>query len=140
MSPRSRSGRSLVTTAVALVLGRAADRDVGLSAVVVRAARSLLWLRPDRRSAQLRRFARGFIAVFMAFPLAYAAVELGEPLLRDRPKATQFPGQRSPNDHQAWREKYGTPLLMPPAPSSRSTTSRSIRPTGRMSSCTAACH
>ena len=44
-------------------------------------------------------------------PLAYVAVEVFEPALRDRPKATQFPGQRmADQSRKAWREKYGTPL------------------------------
>jgi hypothetical protein len=49
--------------------------------------------------------------MFMAFPLAYAAIELFEPVFRDRPKATQFAGkQLAETVTKAWRDKYGTPL------------------------------
>ena len=67
----------------------------------------MLWLGPVTDAARLRRFALGVIAVFVAFPLAYAAIELFEPALRDRPKATQFPGQHMADlVTKAWRDKY----------------------------------
>jgi hypothetical protein len=42
----------------------------------------------------------------------YAAAELGEPFLRDRPKATQFPGQLAAVVTQHWRAQTGQPLTM----------------------------
>jgi hypothetical protein len=44
-------------------------------------------------------------------PLAYLIVEGLEPLVRDRPKATQFPGRQvAAAVTQRWREKFSTPL------------------------------
>src|SRR5262249_40402730 len=48
----------------------------------------LLWWRPSDAPLQLRNFGRGAVAILIAVPLGYAAVEIGEPFLRDRPKAT----------------------------------------------------
>src|SRR5262249_21388342 len=53
----------------------------------------LLWLPPPEGKRPLRRFAAGAIAILALFPLAYLVVEIGEPLLRDRRKATTYPGQ-----------------------------------------------
>jgi hypothetical protein len=51
------------------------------------------------------------VTLFVATPVIYAAVEVGEPLLRDRPKATQFPGHLLADTiTRQWREKYNTPL------------------------------
>jgi hypothetical protein len=45
-------------------------------------------------------------------PLAYAIVEGLEPTIRDRPKATQFPGRLlAETVTQRWRDKFGTPLV-----------------------------
>ena len=41
---------------------------------------------PSLEAAQLRRFAGVALAVLIAFPVAFAAVELGEPFFRDRSK------------------------------------------------------
>jgi hypothetical protein len=44
-------------------------------------------------------------------PLAYAAVETLEPALRDRPKATQFPGRQLADEITArWHAKFAAPL------------------------------
>jgi hypothetical protein len=70
-----------------------------------------MWLGPVREPARLNRFAAGFLAIFLAMPLAYAAVEGLEPLVRNRPKATQFPGSAlAQRVTQTWREKFATPL------------------------------
>jgi hypothetical protein len=40
------------------------------------------------------------------------ATEIGEPFLRDRPKATQFPGQAMAEAiTREWYERFGTPLV-----------------------------
>jgi hypothetical protein len=68
-----------------------------------------MWLPPE--PARMRRFAAGFLVVFAAMPLAYALVEGLEPLVRDRPKATQFSGRAlAQKVTRAWREKFSTPL------------------------------
>jgi len=72
---------------------------------------ALLWFDFAPRSVQLRRFAAGFITVFVAMLLGYAASETLEPLVRDRPKATQFPGRLlAETVTKQWREEFGTPL------------------------------
>ena len=70
-----------------------------------------MWLRPLVEPPRLRWFATGFAAVAIGFPLIYAAVELGEPFVRDRPKATQFPGRLlAETITRQWRETTGLPL------------------------------
>ncbi len=71
----------------------------------------LLWWPPADDLRRLRRFAAGTIAVTLAFPAIYAAIEIGEPFIRDRPKATEFPGRTmAATVTRAWRDRYGTPL------------------------------
>jgi hypothetical protein len=71
----------------------------------------VMWFKPVAEMRPLRRFAVAFIAVFVAVPAIYAAVEIGEPLVRDRPKATQFPGRMLADlVTRQWHERYGTPL------------------------------
>jgi hypothetical protein len=104
-------GPFAVTTLVALVLGRLPVAMWGYPLWSFAPLAVLLWLGPVTDPARLKRFAAGFIALFIAMPVVYAAVELGEPLLRDRPKATQFPGRLlAETVTRAWREKFGTPL------------------------------
>ena len=72
---------------------------------------AIAWFGPVTASAQVRRFATAFLVVFLAMPLAYMAVETLEPVWRDRPKATQFPGQRLADEiTRAWHAKFATPL------------------------------
>ena len=71
----------------------------------------LMWLKPVADTQALRRFAVAFIAVFVAFPIIYVATEIGEPLARDRPKATQFPGRALAEIvTRDWHNRYGTPV------------------------------
>jgi hypothetical protein len=105
-------GPFLVTTVVAAVLGRLAIAMWGYPLWSFAPLAVILWWRPSEDSAPLRRFAGGAIAMLLAFPLIYAAVEIGEPFLRDRPKATQFPGQVMADAiTRAWHEAYGTPIV-----------------------------
>jgi hypothetical protein len=104
-------GPFAATTLVALSLGRLPVAMWGYPLWSLAPLALMMWFGPitDRG---LPRFARGFVVVFGAFPLVYAAIELFEPALRDRPKATQFPGQRLANAvTTAWHDRYGTPLL-----------------------------
>ena len=71
----------------------------------------LMWLKPVADTQALRRFAVAFIAVFVAFPIIYVATEIGEPLVRDRPKATQFPGRALAEIvTRDWHNRYGAPV------------------------------
>lgn len=104
-------GPFLVTTLVATALGRLVIGMWGYPLWSFAPLAMLLWLRPVGDERSLRRFAVGFIAVFLAAPLIYAALEVGEPLVRDRPKATQFPGrQLAEIITREWHARYGTRL------------------------------
>jgi 4-amino-4-deoxy-L-arabinose transferase-like glycosyltransferase len=71
----------------------------------------LVWRAPAIGVAQLRAFTRACLFVLVGMPAAYVAVETLEPLLRDRPKATQFPGQiLAATITRQWRDATGTPL------------------------------
>ncbi|MEA2907127.1 MAG: hypothetical protein QOI12_4514 [Alphaproteobacteria bacterium] len=105
-------GPFLVTTIVAAALGRLAIAMWGYPLWSFAPLAVLLWMRPARDPARLRRFAAGVLAALLAYPAIYAAVEIGEPFVRDRPKATQFPGEVMADAiTRAWRETYGTPLV-----------------------------
>jgi hypothetical protein len=71
-----------------------------------------MWLGTVTDTVRLKRFAAAFLAIFVAMPVIYAAVEIGEPLVRDRPKATQFPGRLLANAITLmWRDKVNAPLV-----------------------------
>ena len=104
-------GPFAITTLLALVLGRLPVAMWGYPLWSFAPLAALLWLGPVTDAVRLRRFAAGFLAVFAAMPLAYVIVEGLEPLVRDRPKATQFPGrQLAAAVTQRWRDKFSTPL------------------------------
>jgi hypothetical protein len=104
-------GPFLVTTAIALVAGRLPVAMWGYPLWSFAPLAAIVWFGPANVPAQLRRYAVAFLAVFVAMPVAYAAVEALEPALRDRPKATQFPGRMLADDvTQRWHEKFGTAL------------------------------
>jgi hypothetical protein len=104
-------GPFLVTTLVATALGRLVIAMWGYPLWSFVPLAALMWLRPAVEDRGLRRFAVGFVAVFLAVPLIYMVVERGEPLWRDRPKATQFPGRQFADIvTREWHARYGTPL------------------------------
>jgi hypothetical protein len=104
-------GPFAVTTAVALVAGRLPVAMWGYPLWSFAPLAALLWFGTATAPPQLRRFAAGFLIIFAAFPLAYAVVEGLEPVVRDRPKATQFPGRALAEQvTQRWRDKFGTSL------------------------------
>jgi hypothetical protein len=72
----------------------------------------MLWLGPVTEAARLRVAAAGILALLAGFPLLYAGAEVLEPLVRDRPKADQFPGRAvAAIVTDAWRKRFGTPLV-----------------------------
>jgi len=72
----------------------------------------LMWSKPHIEPLRLQQFAAGGLIMIIAFPVIYAATEIGEPFLRDRPKATQFPGHAMAEAiTRAWHERFGTPLV-----------------------------
>jgi hypothetical protein len=71
----------------------------------------LMVVPPALDAVRLRRFAGAAVAVVIGFPMAYAAVELGEPLWSDRMKATHYPGRMLAEViTRQWHEKTGQPL------------------------------
>jgi hypothetical protein len=104
-------GPFVVTTLVAAALGRLAVSLWGYPLWSFAPLALLLWVAPVRDPQRLRLFAGGFIALFVFLPLIYAAYELGEPFVHDRPKATQFPGTLlAETVTRQWRERTGMPL------------------------------
>ena len=104
-------GPFAVTTLVALVLGRLPVAMWGYPLWSFAPLAVILWLGPVSK-ARLRAFAMAFVAVFVAWPVIYAGVELFGPFLRDRPKATEFPGRQVAEIvTRAYRERTGAPLV-----------------------------
>jgi hypothetical protein len=104
-------GPFAITTLIALVTGRLPVAMWGYPLWSFAPLAAIVWFGPVSAPQQLRRFAAGFIAIFLAMPLAYAVVEGLEPVWRDRPKATQFPGRLlAETITQRWREKFGSAL------------------------------
>jgi hypothetical protein len=104
-------GPFAITTFAALLLGRLPIAMWGYPLWSFAPLAALMWFGPLTEPVRLRRFAAGFLIVFAAMPLAYLIVEGLEPLVRDRPKATQFPGRQvAAAVTQRWREKFATPL------------------------------
>jgi 4-amino-4-deoxy-L-arabinose transferase-like glycosyltransferase len=105
-------GPFLLTTLIGAALGRLVIPMWGYPLWSFAPVAVLLWFKPTADPRALRRFAAAFIAIFVAVPVIYAVVEIGEPFVRDRPKATQFPGKILADVlTRAWHEHYGTPLL-----------------------------
>jgi Dolichyl-phosphate-mannose-protein mannosyltransferase len=87
-------GPFLFTTLVAMLTGRLPVAMWGYPLWCFAPLAFLMWFRPDLDKRALRQFAAGFVIVFLVLPVAYAADELLEPLLKDRQKATHFPGRQ----------------------------------------------
>jgi 4-amino-4-deoxy-L-arabinose transferase-like glycosyltransferase len=102
-------GPFLVTTLVFLPLGRLPIAMWGFALWGFAPLAAVMWFAPSRE--RFATFARAFIVVFVAMPVLYVAVEVLEPLARDRPKATQFPGRLlAETITRQWRERTGLPL------------------------------
>ena len=105
-------GPFLVTTLISTALGRQTISMWGYPLWSFAPLALLMWLAPAAAPVAIRRFGITSLAVFAAVPVIYAAVELGEPLVRDRTKATQFPGRALADAvTREWRARYGTPLV-----------------------------
>jgi 4-amino-4-deoxy-L-arabinose transferase-like glycosyltransferase len=104
-------GPFAVTTVVAAVLGRLPIAMWGYPLWCFAPLAVVMWCSPV---SERRRLAGGVLAfglVFVAMPLTYVATEVLEPLVRDRPKATQFPGRLLAETlTRQWRERTGMPL------------------------------
>ncbi len=104
-------GPFAMTTVIAAVLGRQPIALWGYPLWSFAPLAILMFWPPALEAAQLRRFAGAALAALVAFPLAFAVAEIGEPLLRDRSKATQFPGRLlAETIARQWHDATGTPL------------------------------
>jgi hypothetical protein len=104
-------GPFLVTTAIAALLGRLPVSLWGYPLWSLAPLAVLLWFRPGFADLALRRFVVTAAAIVVVLPAIYGLVELFAPLLRDRPKATYFPGRDMARIvTQQWRDKTGTAL------------------------------
>jgi 4-amino-4-deoxy-L-arabinose transferase-like glycosyltransferase len=104
-------GPFAVTTLMAIVLGRLPVAMWGYPLWSFAPLAALMWFGLVTEPVRLKRFAAAFLVILLAMPLTYAVVEGLEPLLRDRPKATQFPGRALAGQvTRAWREKFSSPL------------------------------
>jgi 4-amino-4-deoxy-L-arabinose transferase-like glycosyltransferase len=104
-------GPFAVTTVVAAVLGRQPIAMWGYPLWTFAPLALLMLWPPPLDPVRLRRFAAGALAMLIGVPVAFVVAELGEPLIRDRAKATQFPGRLlAETITQRWRERTGAPL------------------------------
>ncbi|HXQ40798.1 MAG TPA: glycosyltransferase family 39 protein [Candidatus Udaeobacter sp.] len=105
-------GPFLFTTLVAIPLGRLPLAMWGYPLWCFTPLALLAWLKPAPDRRRLALFARWVVVVLLAWPIAYGATELGEPFLRDRPKATQFPGREmAALITERWHAEIGTALV-----------------------------
>ena len=105
-------GPFLFTTLVAVPLGRLPIAMWGYPLWCFAPVDVLLLLKPELDRRGIALFARGALVVLLAWPIAYGVTELFEPFLRDRPKATQFPGrQMAAVITERWHEEMGTPIV-----------------------------
>ena len=117
---------------MAIVLGRLPVAMWGYPLWSFAPLAALMWL-PPAEPARQRRFAAGFLAIFIAMPLAYVIVE-GLRTAGARPAqgdAISRPGAGAEGHAGVARKILLTRSPMWAAASSPPTTSRSIRPTVR---------
>jgi 4-amino-4-deoxy-L-arabinose transferase-like glycosyltransferase len=104
-------GPFVITTLLALPFGRALPVLWAYPFWSLAPLAVLMWFRPEEDVRRTLWFARAVIAVLIGWPLIYAITEYGEPFVRDRPKATQYPGQLlAETVTKQWRERTGAPL------------------------------
>jgi Dolichyl-phosphate-mannose-protein mannosyltransferase len=104
-------GPFLVTTVVALVLGRLPVSMWGYPLWSFAPLAVIAWFGPVTEPRRLEAFALAFAVIFFAWPAIYAGTELFEPMVHDREKATQFPGEdMAARVTREWREINGAPL------------------------------
>ncbi len=101
----------LTTTLLFTVAGRQLVAMWGYPLWLFAPLAVLMWFDTAPDAARLRRFAGVFVAIFLAMPIIYAVAEIGEPFVRDRPKADQFPGRLMAETlTRDWHQRYGTTL------------------------------
>jgi 4-amino-4-deoxy-L-arabinose transferase-like glycosyltransferase len=87
-------GPFVVTTAIAASFGRMPVSMWGFPFWIFAPLAFLAWFEPDLSGRVMRRFAAVFVAVFVAYLGSYVLIELYEPLVHERAKASDFPGRK----------------------------------------------
>jgi 4-amino-4-deoxy-L-arabinose transferase-like glycosyltransferase len=104
-------GPFAITTVIAAILGRQPISLWGYPLWSFAPLAVLMLWPPTLSAAHLRRLAIAALVLLFAFPVGFVIAELGEPFVRNRLKATQFPGQLLADTiTRQWRERTGTPL------------------------------
>ncbi|MFO1185782.1 MAG: glycosyltransferase family 39 protein [Bauldia sp.] len=104
-------GPFLITVAAAAALGKMPLPRWGYPLWSFMPLAVLLWWPPISTPRRRAVFAAAFGLVFAAFPIAYLVGEIFEPLVRDRPKATDFPGEEiAMRVTEIWHRRTGQPL------------------------------
>ena len=100
-----------VVTVIATATGRAPVATWGYPLWLFLPLAAVVWFGPVSDPLKKQFFAAGFIFLFLLGPAVWIGTYITDPYLRDRPRATQFPG-RPLADHMTklWHEKTGTPL------------------------------
>ena len=104
-------GPFVVTTVIAASVGRMPVSMWGFPFWIFTPLAFLAWFEPDFSTRVLRRFATVFVAVFVAYLGSYVAIEVYEPLVHERAKASDFPGRKLADIvTERWHEQTGLPL------------------------------
>lgn len=103
-------GPFVVTTVTAIALGSKLVAMWGFPLWTFLPLAILMWFAPSV-APPLRIFSAVALVVFFVVPTLYAAVEVLEPLVRDRDKATYFPGREMARQiTERWHAVTGKPL------------------------------
>ena len=100
-----------VVIVIATVTGRAPVALWGYPLWSFLPLAAVVWFGPVSEPLKKQFFAAGFIFLFLLGPAVWIGTYIGDPYLRHRARATNFPGQ-SLAEHMTklWQEKTGTPL------------------------------
>jgi len=100
-----------VVTVIATMTGRAPVALWGYPLWLFLPLAAVVWFGPVIDPLKRQFFAAGFIFLFLLGPAVWIGTYMTDPYLRDRPRASQFPGQLLADEMtRLWREKTGTPL------------------------------
>jgi hypothetical protein len=105
-------GPFALTTVAAMMFGRLPIPMWGYPLWTFLPLAVVMWCKPIDDTARTQRFAATFLLLFVAAPTAFVVADLAVPLVRERPKASQFPSKLlAETITRQWRERTGTPLF-----------------------------
>jgi hypothetical protein len=104
-------GPFVVVTAIALAVGRFPIQMWGYPLWSFLPLAALLWFGPLTDLRRISVFAIGVIFLFLLAPAIWIGTTIADPYLRERPKATNFPGKAiAAQMTRLWHEKTGSKL------------------------------